>query len=448
MKVFKSSATLVAVPLLSFAGVGVEARANSGSTLSVRSQGGDRNSYQWQHRCPQVEPLFPETNDRLLIMDSFLDSRKFLEESALRLSDAIRINTTSVDAMRSLTGSDHAWDHMFAFHRFLEKTFHLVHQKLKLNRVNKHGLVYTWEGSDSSLKPVVLMAHQDVVPVDTKTEDWKYPPFDGHWDGSYVWGRGSTDCKNTIIASLEAVEELLRAKFTPKRTVILAYGFDEEISGTQGARQIVKGLLETYGEKGIAAVIDEGPGIMRSWSGSIAAFPAVSEKGYVDVEISINMRAGHSSLPPPDNSITVMAEIVSLLHRNQHVISLDEDNPVSQTIFCAAQNDANIKDEDWQAVVRADKGLMPLTDLAGKIVEAHPEIAGFFRNTQSIGVIQGGWKVNVIPGNTNILINHRVNPILEFNPFPCRYAQIDTDNVPRSFPVALSKTSRCTLRRL
>ncbi|KAJ4415769.1 hypothetical protein N0V82_007131 [Gnomoniopsis sp. IMI 355080] len=143
-----------------------------------------------------------------------------------------------------------------------------------------------------SLKPVILMAHQDVVPVQMETDDWKYPPFDGHWDGSYVWGRGSTDCKNTLIASLEAVEELLRAKFTPKRTVILSYGFDEEISGTQGAKNIVKDLLDVYGEKGIAVVIDEGPGIMRSWSGSIAAFPAVSEKGYVDVDISVNMQAG------------------------------------------------------------------------------------------------------------------------------------------------------------
>lgn len=134
------------------------------------------------------------------------------------------------------------------------------------------------------------MAHQDVVPVDMETEDWTYPPFDGHWDGIYVWGRGSMDCKNTLIASLEAVEELLRAEYTPKRTVILAYGFDEEISGTQGAKEIAKDLLHTYGDKGVAVIIDEGLGIRRSWSGSLAAFPTVAEKGVVNIEVTVSMK--------------------------------------------------------------------------------------------------------------------------------------------------------------
>lgn len=149
-------------------------------------------------------------------MEMLLASQSFLEQSAHRMSKAVRIDTTSTDKMRFLDGSDHAWDHIYAFQRFLEKTFHLVHQKLELRKINKHGLLYTWQGTDIALKPVVLMAHQDFVPVDTDIANWKYPPFEGQWDGTYVWGRGSMDCKNTLIASLEAVEELLRADIHPR----------------------------------------------------------------------------------------------------------------------------------------------------------------------------------------------------------------------------------------
>lgn len=376
--------------------------------LNTRMENGNRDFYQWQHQCPQGSPLIPETNDRLLSMEKLLTSQKFLQESAQRMSNAVRVNTTSTDRMRFLDISDHAWDHMSVFQQFLETTFHLVHQELEVRSINKHGLLYTWQGTDSALKPIILMAHQDVVPVDMDTEDWTYPPFDGHWDGTYVWGRGSMDCKNTLIASLEAVEELLRAEYTPKRTVILAYGFDEEISGTQGAKEIAKDLLHTYGEKGVAVIIDEGLGIRRSWSGSLAAFPAVAEKGVVNIEVTVSMQTGHSSLPPSDNSITVMADIVSLLNRQKYSISLDEHSPVSQTIFCAAQHDKNMNSLEREAIVLADQGTISLADLVATVVQDHPQAAGFFSTTQSIGVIHGGSKVNVVPGMTKVLINHRV----------------------------------------
>ncbi|KAJ3059303.1 hypothetical protein HDU99_006405, partial [Rhizoclosmatium hyalinum] len=57
-----------------------------------------------------------------------------------------------------------------------------------------------------------------------------------------LWGRGSGDTKATFMGHLEAVEKLLEAGFTPKRTVYLAYGHDEEISGHQGARKLAEYL--------------------------------------------------------------------------------------------------------------------------------------------------------------------------------------------------------------
>lgn len=124
------------------------------------------------------------------------------------------------------------------------------------------------------------MAHQDVVPVLKATESrWKYPPFSAHYDGRYIWGRGAVDCKNELIGVLEAFETLLEMDFTPERTILAGFGFDEEISGHQGAKFIAKYLEETRGKDSIDLIVDE-PGLgIQEVDGATFALPALGEKG-------------------------------------------------------------------------------------------------------------------------------------------------------------------------
>ncbi len=160
-------------------------------------------------------------------MDGLLSSSSFENKSIERLSGAVKIPTMSFDDMGAI-GEDKRWDIMYDFASYLEKTFPVVHEKLKLDTVNTHGLVYTWAGADLSLKPTLLMAHQDVVPVPESTIDsWTQPPFAGVYDGKYIWGRGASDCKNQLIAIMESVEELLKSNWVPRRTVVMSFGFDE-----------------------------------------------------------------------------------------------------------------------------------------------------------------------------------------------------------------------------
>lgn len=373
---------------------------------------GDRDSYVWNHKCPQLEALFPETtDDKLREMETRLKSKSFFNSSVTRMSKAIQVDTTVSDKMKLIDPEDEAWNSMSKFADFLRVTFPLVHTTLQLQKINTHGLLFTWKGTDPALKPTIIMAHQDVVGVESGDDlPWTYPPFSGHWDGKYIWGRGATDCKNTLIASLEAVEELVRAGWQPKRTVILSYGFDEEIDGHHGSEHIVKHLLETYGENSVAVVIDEGPGIAQTWSGTggNTAFVGVGEKGYLDVEITVQMPTGHSSLPPQDNSITVMAELVHELHKNQYNFSVTDDNPVTAMVYCVAQYDEGISDVHLDVIKQVDKGELPFDIIAQGMINMQPRMEGMFRTTQSIGMIQGGRKVNVVPGVTSVLINHRV----------------------------------------
>lgn len=234
-----------------------------------------------ESKCQQVPALHPtDENDKVKAAFDFLFTESFQNASITRLSDAVKVKTESFDDLGAI-GEDKRWDVFYGFHEYLEQTFPRIHAELKVEHVNTHGLVYTWEGSDSKKKPMVVMAHQDTVPVDPDTIDsWTHPPWSGHFDGTSIWGRGASDCKNQLIGTMETLEILLDAGFKPKRTIVLSYGFDEECSGRQGAGHLAPFLLERYGENGVAAIIDEGMGHANAF-GREFAVPGVAEKGAI-----------------------------------------------------------------------------------------------------------------------------------------------------------------------
>jgi len=130
-----------------------------------------------------------------------------------------------------------------AFNRFLEKTYPAAHQILRKEVVNDYSLLYTWEGNEPSLEPVILLAHSDVVPVDPETvKDWAQPPFSGAVEDGYIWGRGAIDDKASLVGLMEAIEHLINDNFQPRKTIYLAFGHDEEIGGRAGAVKISSGF--------------------------------------------------------------------------------------------------------------------------------------------------------------------------------------------------------------
>ena len=251
----------------------------SGLTPQLLRDGPSFTQSKKADQCHQVSPLTPKFHTPALDkMDEGLGSEAFMNTSIQRLSSVVQIPTESFDDMGPLD-SDKRWEVFFSFASLLYSTFPLIHSSLQLEKVNTHGLLYTWQGTDTSKKPLVLMAHQDVVPVPHATvSSWTHPPFSGFFDGKYVWGRGASDCKNQLIAIMSAIEALIAADFTPQRTVLLSFGFDEEISGREGAGHLSQFLLSRYGQNGVAAIVDEGAGFATSW-GSTFATPGVGEKG-------------------------------------------------------------------------------------------------------------------------------------------------------------------------
>jgi len=212
-----------------------------------------------------------------------------------------------------------------ALHDHLRASFPLVHQRLARDTVAGLSLLYTWRGLDTTLAPVVLMGHLDVVPVIPGTEgQWEQPPFGGVVANGYVWGRGTLDDKVSVMAVLEAAEGALREGFQPKRTVYFAFGHDEEVGGS-GARAL-KAVLLKRGIKPPALVLDEGgaimPGAVLGTRGTVALIGA-SEKGFLSLQLTVKGTGGHSSTPPAHTAIGQLARTITRLEESPFPLVLD-----------------------------------------------------------------------------------------------------------------------------
>ena len=127
------------------------------------------------------------------------------EKEALRLAEKlskmVQCDTTSHAGETEI-------EKYLGFHKVLEELFPLVHKELQKTEIDGN-LLYYWKGK-SSEKPILLMSHQDVVPAEG---EWIHAPFSGDIADGKVWGRGTADTKCTVMAFLEAVEELLAEGF-------------------------------------------------------------------------------------------------------------------------------------------------------------------------------------------------------------------------------------------
>ncbi|KII87435.1 hypothetical protein PLICRDRAFT_43075 [Plicaturopsis crispa FD-325 SS-3] len=357
--------------------------------------------------CPQAAELAPVKNGDLWAkLGATYETKDFANKAVEWLGGAVRVPTESFDIMGPV-GVDPRWEAFELLHDYLLEAFPLVHSTLELTKVNTYGLVYVWKGSDASLKPVLLAAHQDVVPVDPSTvNDWAHPPYSGYFDGERIWGRGSLDDKSGLIGILAAFESLLEAEFVPTRPVILASGFDEESTGLEGAKALSTYLEKAYGENFAALLVDEGAEFSEQF-GSIIAMPAIGEKGYLDTRIQVSAPGGHSSIPPAHTSIGILAALLVKLESNPIPAHLARGTPLYETVQCLAAHTAELPTEIKSAIKNS-----AWSDLALKRVEAYFFKDAAFKSlagtTQAIDLVGGGVKTNALPEEAWAVVNHRI----------------------------------------
>ncbi len=319
---------------------------------------------------------------------------------AERLGGAIRFQTIA-----SRDDPDANAAEFRKLHDYLQQRYPKAHAALKRELVGGYSLLYTWPGTDAAAKPILLLAHQDVVPVSPGTESkWTHPPFSGEVKDGYIWGRGSWDDKGNLIAQMEAVEMLVASGFKPRQTIYLAFGHDEEISGLRGAVEIAK-LLQSRNVK-LDFVLDEGllitegimPGLQKP-----AALIGIAEKGFLSMVLKVPATPGHSSMPPPKGTSAIGMMSAALRRLD------DEQLPggirgVAHELFATLAPEMG----GFQRVALSNLWLF------GPVVQAQLEKGAstnaLLRTTTALTVMKAGNAENVIPGLAEATVNFRLLP--------------------------------------
>jgi carboxypeptidase PM20D1 len=318
------------------------------------------------------------------------------DSAVSRLQLAITYQTVSYEDSNKLDSSA-----FLGFHAFLSKSFPLIFKTAKIEKVLTYSLLLHWKGRSAG-SPLVMMAHQDVVPVEEPTlAKWDAQPFAGTLKNGYVYGRGTIDDKGALMALLEGIEALMREGFVPENDVYIALGHDEEVGG-KGARAIAA-LFKARGIKP-AVVFDEGgiitktkiPGLTRP-----AAIVGIAEKGYVSLDLQVNIPGGHSSMPEKETAIDALAKAVVKL----------KENPFPEEMGYVLNS--------FIDYVGPEMGFVNKMAMANRAI-FKPLIFGAYKNsaagnamirtTTATTILKAGIKDNVIPGQANATVNFRTQP--------------------------------------
>ncbi|KAF7327236.1 Gly-X carboxypeptidase [Mycena kentingensis (nom. inval.)] len=360
--------------------------------------------------CVQLGALAPQRDaDIFAKVNGLVETPEFKARAVDWLAGAVQVPTEVFDNMPDV-GLDPRWEVFGPLHDYLKAAYPLVHSTLSLTKVNTYGLLLEWTGSDASLKPMLLAAHQDVVPVEPLTwTEWTHPPYSGYFDGEWIWGRGSADDKSGLIGILSAVETMISLGFKPTRTVVLAFGFDEEASGQQGAGTLGKAMEELYGANHpFAFVVDEGGGFAEVF-GSVFAMPSIAEKGYLDVHVEVTSPGGHSSVPPEHTTIGMLARLLVEYEDNPYKAALSRASVPFAMLQCIGQHGATTPPLLKELVERSAHSDKALRALESVVLEMR-EIRALVGTTQAIDIVHGGVKSNALPEQAYAVVNHRIAP--------------------------------------
>lgn len=200
--------------------------------------------------------------------------------------------------------------------------------------------------------------------------------------------------QNNVIGILTALEYMLKNGWRPTRTIVAAFGMDEEVGGERGASSIGDFLQNKYGKDGIAMIVDEGGMGIETLYGTQFALPGLAEKGYGNFVIKVDMAGGHSSVPSKHTSIGILSKIVSEIEdRDLFEPDMRTTSPMWGYLQCVAAH-GNRSVPAWiKDAVRAKQP--HLGKLGQEFANVSPANRYLIQTSKAATVITGGNKVRL-----------------------------------------------------
>ena len=249
------------------------------------------------------------------------------------------------------------------------------------------------EGVDTSLSPLLIHGHLDVVPA--KADDWSVPPFSGELVDGCVWGRGAVDMKHFLAMVLSVVRARTRAEAAPRRPIRLIFTADEEAGSGLGAKWLVEEHPEVV--EGCQEAIGEVGGFSLTVRDDLRLYLIqTAEKGMAWLNLIADGRAGHGSLLHHENAITELSAAVARI--GAYAWPRRITGP--QRAFLQAIADALEVDLDPDRV----------EDTIGRLGDISRTIGAAMANTANPTMLSAGYKHNVIPSRATAGIDGRFVP--------------------------------------
>ena len=289
------------------------------------------------------------------------------------------------------------------YRKFIETNYPLIHKNLSRTIIDSFNYIYEWKGSDASILPMVLMAHYDVVPVEASAiKLWHAAPYGGEVKENYIWGRGVLDDKSSMISILEATEAQLEKGFTPKQTILLCFGADEESSG-KGATAMVDYFKKL--NRKFDLVVDEGGEISTEQNKSVKrpiASIGVGEKGYVTLVLTAQKEGGHSSIPGEKTAIDILSTAIAKVNQNPMPTKLTP--PIEAYLKSISPYNENLLEKMYLSNMWLFKSFV-INNMT-----KDPSSNALVRTTLVPTVFNSGVRDNVIPTFATAYINSRILP--------------------------------------
>ncbi|MBR5247017.1 MAG: M20/M25/M40 family metallo-hydrolase [Clostridia bacterium] len=307
------------------------------------------------------------------------------------LSKLIKVETISSRGNKDITK-------FLEFHKVLRETFPSFFNTVECEEFNG-SLLLKWKGEDSSLKPIMLMNHHDVVEA---SGDWTHPAFSGEIADGRVWGRGTLDTKGGLAMMLQAAEELIKEGFTPKRDVYFVSSCNEETDGA-GCDAVSLALKERNIE--LQFVLDEGGMIKYDPIGGAKgtfAMIGVGEKCCIDLKFIAKSKGGHASAPDKNTPLVRLSKFMIEAEKAE-CFEVKMSDTVKETLSRFAPTMSGV----MKLACGNVNAFEPVLKKAMPIIS--PSGAALLRTTLAFTMSNGSDGSNVIPQEAWVIGNMRAS---------------------------------------